>query len=304
MAASVDLRQLRYFAVLCEELHFGRAAARLNISQPPLSRQIRLLEEALGVTLFDRDNRSVELTPAAEAFLRKVKRVLNDVDEAIRSVRKPVEKARCLSVGYTTVFDFGTYPEKVFQSLQPRFPELTLACHGRHSIALIRDVLAGELDIALIGLHSDVKGLALRVLQEEEMVVALPSTDALAAKKLVCFSDLADGRMFWFKRALNPGFYDHCRSYFDAIGFRPTVVPEPSDHHVLLGQIADGQGYALMPRSMRSIRRRGVVFRRLSYPGKALKVGVGIVYRQDRNSEAIMAFMEAAIANPPFIDKP
>jgi DNA-binding transcriptional LysR family regulator len=304
MTASIDLRQLRYFAVLCEELHFGRAAARLNISQPPLSRQIQLLEEALGVTLFDRDNRRVELTSAAEAFLRKVNRVLNDVDEAIRSVRKPVEKARCLSVGYTTVFDFGTYPEKVFQSLQSRFPELALACRGRHSIALIRDVIAGELDIALIGLHSDVRGLALRVLHEEEMVVALPATDALAAKRLVSFSDLADGRMFWFKRALNPGFYDYCRSYFDAIGFRPTVVPEPSDHHVLLGQIADGQGYALMPRSMRSIRRRGVVFRRLRYPGQALKVGVGMVYRQDRNSEAVMAFMEAAIANPPFVDKP
>lgn len=301
MTASIDLRQLRYFAVLCEELHFGRAAARLNISQPPLSRQIRLLEESLGVTLFARDNRSVEPTAAAEAFLRKVKRILNDVDEAIRSVRKPGENARCLSIGYTTVFDFGTHPEKVFRSLRPGFPQWTLACRGGHSISLIRDVLGGELDIALIGLHSDVKGLALRVLQEEEMVVALPSTDPLAAKKLVSFSDLADGRMFWFRRALNPGFYDYCRSYFDAIEFRPTIVPEPSDHHVLLGQIADGQGYALMPRSMRSIRRRGVVFRRLRYPGKALKVGVGMVYRQDRASEAVMAFMEAAIAKPPFV---
>ena len=303
MAASIDLRQLRYFAVLCEELHFGRAAARLNISQPPLSRQIRLLEDSLGVKLFDRNNRSVEPTPAAEAFLRKVKRVLHDVDEAIQWVRKPVENARCLSVGYTTVFDFGTYPGKVFQGLQPRFPEWTLACHGRHSIALIRDVLNGELDIALIGLHSDVKGLALKVLHEEEMVVALPSTDALAAKKLVSFSDLSGGRMFWFRRALNPGFYDYCRSYFDAIGFRPTVVPEPSDHHVLLGQIADGHGYALMPSSMRSIQRRGVVFRRLRYPRHALKVGVGMVYRQDRNSEVVMAFMEQAIANPPFVER-
>jgi len=300
MTASIDLRQLRYFAVLCEELHFGRAAARLNISQPPLSRQIRLLEDSLGVTLFDRNSRSVELTSAAEAFLPKVKRVLNDVDEAIRSVRKPVENARCLSVGYTTVFDFGTYPGKVFQSLQARFPDWTLACHGRHSISLIRDVLNGELNIALIGLHSDVKGLALRVLHEEEMIVALPSADALAAKKLISFSDLADGRMFWFKRALNPGFYDYCRSYFDVIGFRPTVIPEPNDHHVLLGQIADGHGYALMPDSMRSIRRRGVVFRKLRYPRLALKVGVGMVYREDRASEMMMAFMDEAIANPPF----
>lgn len=92
----------------------------------------------------------------------------------------------------------------------------------------------------------------------------------------------------------------YCQSYFNAIGFQPTIVPEPSDHHVLLGQIADGQGYALMPNSMRSIRRRGVVFRKLRYPRRALKVGVGMVYREDRASEVAMAFMEEAIANPPF----
>jgi DNA-binding transcriptional LysR family regulator len=300
MTASIDLRQLRYFAVLCDELHFGRAAARLNISQPPLSRQIRLLEDSLGVTLFDRDHRRVQLTRAGEEFLVKVKRILVDVDEAIRSIRNPIEYARSLSVGYTTVFDFGTYPEKVFRALQPRFPGWTLACHGRHSITLIRDVLNGELDIALIGLHTDVNGLAMRVLHEEEMVVAMPATDALAAKKIVSFTDLARGRMFWFKRALNPGFYDYCRSYFENIGFRPTIVPEPSDHHILLGLIADGQGYSLMPSSMRSIRRRGVVFRKLRYPGKALKVGVGLVYREDRTSEIVTAFMEEAIATPPF----
>lgn len=88
--------------------------------------------------------------------------------------------------------------------------------------------------------------------------------------------------MFWFRRVLNPGFYDYCQLYFKGIGFKPTIVPEPSDHHVLLGMISDGQGYALIPNSMRSIRRRGVVFRKLRYTGRALTVGVGMAYREDR----------------------
>jgi DNA-binding transcriptional LysR family regulator len=302
MTASIDLRQLRYFVALCEELHFGRAAARLNISQPPLSRQIRLLEDSLGVVLFDRDNRSVRLTPAAEVFLTKVRRVLTEFGEAIDSVRNPAQETQYLSVGYTTVFDFGTYPEKVFQRLQPRFSSWDVRSYGRHSIALIRDVLNGDLDVALIGLHSDVKGLALKILHQEEMIVALPAAHPLASKKRISFAELTGGRMFWFKRALNPGFYDYCQAYFNRVGFKPTVVPEPSDHHVLLGMIADGQGYALMPRSMQSIRRRGVAFRKLRYSGQVLMVGVGMVYREDRASALLLAFMEEAIANPPFCE--
>lgn len=300
MSTSVDLRQLRYFVALCEELHFGRAAARLSISQPPLSRQIRLLEDSLGVTLFDRNNRSVSLTPAAETFLTRVRHVLADVDDVISSVRIPAGERRRFSVGYTTVFDFGNYPERVFQKLKARFPSWTLRSDGRHSISLIRDVLNGNLDIAFIGLHTDVKGLAMKVLHEEEMIVALPATHVLASKRLISFGELASGHMFWFKRVLNPGFYEYCQAYFDAIGFEPTVVPEPSDHHVLLGMIADGQGYALIPSSMRTIRRRGVVFRKLRYSGQALRVGVGIAYREDRASALLLAFINEAIATPPF----
>lgn len=300
MNSSVDLRQLRYFVALCEELHFGRAAARLNISQPPLSRQIRLLEDSLGVMLFDRDNRNVKLTPAAETFLTRVRRVLEDVDDAISSVREPAEERQRFSVGYTTVFDFGNYPEKVFQRLQARFPRCFLRSDGRHSISLIRDVINGNLDVAFIGLHTDVKGLAMKVLHEEEMIVALPSTHALAGKKLISFGELAGSQMFWFKRVLNPGFYDYCQAYFDAIGFQPIVIPEPSDHHVLLGMIAAGRGYALIPNSMRAIQRRGVVFRKLRYSERSLRVGVGMVYREDRASALLLAFMDEAIANPPF----
>jgi len=156
------------------------------------------------------------------------------------------------------------------------------------------------LDVALIGLHTDVKSLALKVLYQEEMIVALPASDPLARKRLVSFDELMAGRMFWFKRALNPGFYDYCKAYFEKIGFRPAIVPEPSDHHVLLGMIADGQGYALIPNSMRSIQRKGVVFRRLRYAEKPLRVGVGMVYRDDRASALLIAFMEEASRHPPF----
>jgi DNA-binding transcriptional LysR family regulator len=300
MNASIDLRQLRYFVAVCEELHFGRAATRLNLSQPPLSRQIRLLEEALGVRLLDRNRKGVELTAAGVRFAASARRVLSEMERAVVSIQPFKGAQQHFSLGYTTVFDFGTYPERIFQSLQARFPNYAMRVHGKHSIGLVRDVSNGNLDVALVGLHTDVKGLALQVLHEEDMIVALPAGDPLAKRKQLSFDALAGSRMFWFKRALNPGYFDHCKAYFERIDFRPNWLPEPDDHHVLLGRIADGHGCALIPASMRSIRRRGVVFRPLRYTGEALRSGVCLAYKKEGMSAVLQAFIDAATTHPPF----
>jgi len=238
MNDSIDLRQFRYFLALSEELHFGRAAQRLHISQPPLSRQIRQLEEQLGVELFRRDRSGVALTEAGAAFLPEVRRTLTQAEKAVAAARA-VQGAGAgqFVVGYTTVFDRRVIPD-VLDRLRLRFPQWRIVSKGKHSISLVRDIRNGAMDAAFIGLHTEAPALTVETIFDEPFVAALPATHRLAKKRLIGFGDLRGEPMFWFERRLNPGFYDHCQGFFERVDFKPNVIPEPADHHIMLGLIA------------------------------------------------------------------
>lgn len=154
MNNTIDLRQLRYFLVLCETLHFGRAALRLHISQPPLSRQIRQLEEALGIELFQRSKTGVTLTKAGAAFLPEVRRTLAQAEKAIETARAVRgTEGGVFVVGYTTIFDRSVIPD-VLNELRQKFPNWQFVARGKHSISLIRDIKNNVVDAAFIGLHT------------------------------------------------------------------------------------------------------------------------------------------------------
>src|SRR5471032_2192888 len=175
MTTSIDLRQFRYFLALSEELNFRRAALRLHISQPPLSRQIQQLEEQLGVELFQRNSSGVILTQAGTAFLPEVRRTLAQADKAI-AVAKAAHGAGAgrFVVGYTTVFGRSAIPD-VTDGLRQRFPQWRIDSTGKHSISLVRDIKNGAMDAAFIGLHTDAQGLKVETIFEEPFVVALPT---------------------------------------------------------------------------------------------------------------------------------
>lgn len=240
MNESIDLRQFRYFLAVSEELNFGRAALRLHISQPPLSRQIRQLEDQLGVELFLWSKSGVALTEAGEAFLPEVRRTLVQAEKAV-AVAKAAQGADAgqFVVGYTTVFDRSAIPD-VFDRLRQHFPNWRIVTRGKHSISLVRDIKSGIMDAAFIGLYTDTQGLTVETILEEPLVVALPASHRLAQKRRLGFGDLREEPMFWFERRLNPGFYDYCQAVFDQIDFKPNVIPEPPDHHIMLGLIAEG----------------------------------------------------------------
>jgi DNA-binding transcriptional LysR family regulator len=155
MNESIDLRQFRYFLAVSEELNFGRAALRLHISQPPLSRQIRQLEEQLGVELFLRSKAGVTLTEAGAAFLPEVRRTLAQAKKAVAvaSATRGADGGQFV-VGYTTVFDRSVIPD-VFDCLRQRFPNWRITPKGKHSISLVRDIKNGAMDAAFIGLYTD-----------------------------------------------------------------------------------------------------------------------------------------------------
>lgn len=293
MNEAIDLRQLRYFLAVAETLHFGRAAERLHISQPPLSRQIHQLEAQLDVPLFVRGRAGVALTPAGVAFLPEVRRTLAHVGKAVAAARSAgrVVGGAQFAVGTTTVFDRSVIPD-VFDRLRERFPGLRIVTRGSHSVRLVREVRNGTLDAALIGLHTQAPGLAVQTIFEEPMVVALPASHGLARKRSIGFGDLQGEPLFWFERRLNPGFYDHCQAFFACIGWAPQTMTEPEDHHILLGLIAQGQGIALMSASMRALKRQGVVFRALKDEGAGvLSMGLAVAWLERNDSPVLPEFL-------------
>lgn len=292
MNESIDLRQFRYFLAVSEELNFGRAALRLHISQPPLSRQIRQLEDQLGVELFLRSKAGVTLTEAGVAFLPEVRRTLVQAEKAV-AVAKSALSADCgqFVVGYTTVFDRSAIPD-VVDGLRHHFPNWRFVTRGKHSISLVRDVKNGTMDAAFIGLYTDPQGLMVETILEEPLVVALSANHRLARKRSLGFDDLRGEPMFWFERRLNPGFYDHCQAFFEQINFKLNAIPEPPDHHIMLGLIAEGEGIALIPASLQNVKRQGVFFRPLKEESSKLSMGIAVTYSDCKQSPVLAKFLE------------
>jgi DNA-binding transcriptional LysR family regulator len=291
MAIDMDLRRFRYFLAVAEELNFGRAAARLHISQPPLSRQIRQLEDQLGVALFERDTHTVSLTEAGAAFLPEVRRTLEQAAKAVALARKAgAIQGAPLVIGYTSVFDTSVFPD-VHDELARRCPGLRISTRTRHSIALIREIKSGSVDAAFIGLHTQAPGLQQIKVREDPFWVALPSGHRLAGRKRIALRDLEQESLFWFERVLNPGFFDYCKDVFEQKDFRPRTIPEPQDHHILLGKIAAEEGIGLIAGSMRAIARKGVVYRQLK-DAPELSMGIALAYAQDNTRAGLRELVD------------
>ncbi|TDN54432.1 DNA-binding transcriptional LysR family regulator [Buttiauxella sp. JUb87] len=298
MNDAIDLRQLRYFLAVSEELNFSRAALRLHISQPPLSRQIRQLEEQLGVQLFLRSKTGVTLTEAGAAFLPEVKLTLLQAEKAIAVARasKGQDGGRFV-IGYTTVFERSIIPNVTIELTQ-RFPDWQILSKGNYSVNLIREVQNGTMDAAFVGLHSDTQDLAVEKIINDPLVVAIPQHHRLAAKRSLSFDDLRGEAIFWFERRMNPGFYDHCQAFFQRINFKLNLIPEPADHHIMLGLIAEGNGIALVPASLQCIKRQGVVFRKLREESHHLTMGIAVVWSRENQSPVLKTFLEQVHCSP------
>lgn len=288
MNIPIDVRQLRYFIAVAETQHFGRAAERLHISQPPLSRQIQQLEQALGVMLFHRQHSGAILTEAGQAILPEARKTLAQLEKTIALARMfNNTDTTALTIGYTTVFDQSILPPALPHQLEQQFPQYRVHLQGQHSVQLVKAVKNKRMDMALIGLHTATEGLPAIKLQESPMILALSSHHPLAKKRMVGLADLHTSPLFWFERRLNPGFYDYCQRCFELRGYHPATLTEPADHHILLGQIATGDGVALIPASLCHIRRQGVVFRPLKRADQLLTTGVVLIHHPDVPSELV-----------------
>ena len=273
---TLDIRLLRYFAVVAEENNISRAAERLFISQPPLSRHIRQLETLLGVTLFLRHTKGLILTDEGRRVLDIVRPLLALQEHTLAALSQLSAPAQqLLRLGLTTAFEQG-----VFAAAESALGEQTGALHitRQSSPALARLVRKGKLDAALVALPLNTEGLHLHPLSyQEPLIAALPASWPEAATADLALSALNHRPLFWFRRERNPDFFDYTRRIFARAGYSPADVEEPAEHDVLLARIARGEGMILLPASFSAIQRQGVVFCSLRDASQQLPLRLGVV---------------------------
>jgi DNA-binding transcriptional LysR family regulator len=261
-----ELWQLRYFLAVAEQLHFGRAAAALHISQPPLSRAIRALEQRVGVVLLARSRRRVELTPEGMRLLGEARRMLGQLERTVQEVRGMArgEEGR-LRIGFVSLADYGVLPGllKAFKSARPG---IALALREMLSPEQAAALAAGELDFGLLlPPVSDAEPLEHLVVQRERFVVALPSSHRLAAGKgKLALSALAGEPFVMVPRDIAPGLYDIVTGLAAGAGISFNVAQEAIQMQTVVSLVSSGLGVAIVPGCIANLGRRGVVYREIN----------------------------------------
>lgn len=295
----MELRRLRYFVAVAEELNFGRAAGRVYMTQPALSQQIHKLEEELGVVLFLRKGRRIELTEPGRVFLEGARRVLVQMDQTVRMVREAggVEGSR-LKVGFPEYANH-TLVADILQAFEKRYPFVELEQHEwfllQQTPQQAADLRDGTLDVGFVLLPVDEDGLAFHRVVSIELVAALPEEHHLAGMEKIPMRALADESIILFSRHFHPGCYDYVVECCRGAGFEPRLVrrnePQLYSGATTYRMVASGVGVGIVARPLVStFRPVGVVFRPLMEPAPALTLAAA--WRREDPSPNLQAFVE------------
>jgi DNA-binding transcriptional LysR family regulator len=261
----VELRQLRYFIAVAEELHFRRAAARLHISQPPLSQQVARLEAELGCRLLNRTRRRVELTAAGEAFLRDARATLGELDVAVATVRRiDTGQAGLLRVSFVGSALLSIVPG-IVQRFRGARPEVEIELRERSTLEQLRALSAGIADVGLVRSPVELDdALGAEVVLRERTVAAVPASHALAKLRRVPLRRLAAEPLVLFPREQAPGFHDLLTGRLAATGTSPRVVQYAPEMLTIIGLVAAGIGVSPVPASVARLALDGVTYRPLT----------------------------------------
>ena len=289
-----DLRQLRYFVAVAERLHFGRAAEALHISQPPLSRAIRALEEDLGVPLFHRTRRRVELTPQGTRLLEEARRLTGQLERAVHELRAMAVGGNSrLRIGFVSLADYGILPGllKAYKSAQPN---VRLALREMLSPDQAAALAAGELDFGL--LLPPVAGAARLehlVVQRERFVLALPARHRLAAGSgKLALREMAGEPFVTIPRQIAPRLYDIVAQLAAQAGISLNIAQEAIQMQTVVSLVSSGLGAAIVPASVANLGRRGVVYRELA--DRHPRLDVWLAWPKERIDAAGREFISLA----------
>jgi DNA-binding transcriptional LysR family regulator len=273
----MELRQLRYFVAVAEEGHFGRAAQRLHMSQPPLSMQIKGLETELGIELLNRSTRRVWLTDAGRIFLEKARAILGAVKEAQDAARGAENGMQGrLHVGFISSATLNLLPPSL-RLFRERFSGVELELKELTSAQQVDALYADEIQVGLVRLPVRAPGIRFEPVLEERLVVALPSGHVLETRDRVSLEAIADLPLIFFTRQLIPGFHAQIVELFQRVGAFPRVAQHAVHLQTIVGLVASGIGIAILPGSAERVGREGVVYRTLDEPDATSWMGLAWV---------------------------
>lgn len=293
MNQPMDLRRVRYFIAVAEELHFGRAAQRLHLAQPPLSQQIRHLEEELGLRLFERTSRKVSLTEAGRVFLEQAYLVVNQADKAsatMQAVRRG--DAGRLTIGVIASALYSIIPAILREFHQAR-PGVEIRCYEMNSSEQLQALLERRIQLGFARHQLISPLLRNEVLLKERLVLALPSTDPRAHRGPISLRQFSQDGFLMFTRDRVPVVYDAAIASCKKVGFSPILAQEAHDIHMMLALTAAGVGVCLVPESFVNLSFPGIAYQLLS-KAESEELSVSLVWRKDDHSILVDAALELA----------
>lgn len=296
----LSLRLLRNFIVVAEERHFGRAAERLNMTQPPLSQQMKRLEERLGASLFERTTRSVQLTAAGKLLLKQGRRLVAESDDLELSVRRAAQgKAGTLAIGFVNTASCEVLP-RTMAAYRQRYADVDLTLKPMHSYVALEELRVGRIDAAFVR-PSDAAlldpGFDFTIAAREPMYAALPLHHPLSRRKSVPLQVLEGMPFVGYAPQDGRYFYEMTMGLFTQHRVRPNVVYE-SVMPTMFAIVEAGMGVALVPASAAGTRRKGLCYRPLRVAGEPIEAVMHVARRADDESPAVRAFIEISSIVP------
>jgi DNA-binding transcriptional LysR family regulator len=292
MELRIDLRHLRYFVTVAEELHFGRAAERLHMTQPPLSQAIAAVEETLGAPLFLRNRRQVSLTPAGAALLPEARRLLEAASNLPELVRRAAAgEAGRLALSFVTPADYSVLPP-LLRDYSAAYPNVALVLQEATTDVQVDELLHGRIDAGLVipPLPDKVQStLDYLKLLEEPLVLCAPS-GVLKGTGPIALDTLPALPLIIFPRKSAPALHDAILSCFHDAGIVPDIGQEAIQMQTIVSLVSAGMGLALVPQSVSNLMRPGVEYRALSSPTPLVELG--LAWRRDDASPVLRGFLE------------
>ncbi|ABG04547.1 transcriptional regulator, LysR family [Rubrobacter xylanophilus DSM 9941] len=289
----MELRHLRYFVAVAEEMSFNRAARRLRMAQPPLSTQIRQLEKELGVRLFDRTSRGVRLTEAGTLLLEEARRLFVQLDQTTRAVQRVGHgEVGRLALGFVPSATNEVLPP-ILREFTNRFPGVELFLREMRPDMVVQRLHEQQIDAGFLFLPLEDAALHVECISREPLVLALPEAHPLASRRQVRLQEVSEEPFVLPARYPMPGLYGQVTAACRAAGFEPKAVQKDVWlMQTIVGLVAGGLGVALVPASVRNLNRKGVAYRPVR--GLSPSVELGMVWRREARGAVLDAFLQVA----------
>jgi len=289
----VELRQLRYFVAVAEELHFGRAAERVGIAQPPLSQQIQRLEAELGVQLFTRNRRRVALTEPGRAFLDEARATIRQAERAMETVQRAARgEVGQLGIGFVGSATFGVMPP-ILRRFRQRYPDVELTLYELSTAQQVEALGERRIEIGFVRPPVVATDLAIEIIASEPVVAVLPADHRLADADTLRLSELAGEPFVFFPSSFGPGLHARIVGACQQVGFTPRVVQEAIALPTIVSLVSVGIGVSLLPASIRNLGWDSV--RYLPLAGDPPHVELAIAWRDDEASPVVQAFVREVL---------